>query len=301
MRDPTMAGMSSRSGLRLLHVHAHPDDESSKGAASTARYVSEGVEVHVATCTGGERGSILNPRFDREVTDMVAERRREMAAAAEILGIQQHWLGFVDSGWHGGDPNAALPAGCFADEPLEESLRVLVALVRSVRPQVMTTYDESGGYAHPDHVQCHHLAVAAFEAAGDATRFPEAGPAWQPAKLYYHHAFNHSRLQALHDAMVASGQEWPRSGPFSLLGKRREDSGRVTTRVRCDDYFDVRDAALRAHATQIDPDGGWFAIPRDVERRAWPTEDFELARSHVEVTLPEDDLFAGLTPDDVDD
>ncbi|HEU4948201.1 MAG TPA: mycothiol conjugate amidase Mca, partial [Kribbella sp.] len=163
--------------LRLLHVHAHPDDESSKGAASTARYVAEGVEVMVATCTGGERGSILNPKMDRpEVLANITEiRRKEMDAAREILGIRQEWLGWVDSGVPEGDPLPPLPEGCFAALKVEDAAAPLVRLIREFRPQVVTTYDENGGYPHPDHVMCHTITVAAFEAAGDKDAYPELG------------------------------------------------------------------------------------------------------------------------------
>jgi mycothiol S-conjugate amidase len=282
--------------LRLMHVHAHPDDESSKGAASTAKYVAEGVEVHVATCTGGERGSILNPHMDRpEVLADIAEiRRQEMERAREILGITQHWLGWVDSGFPEGDPPPPLPEGCFALMDVAEAAEPLVRLIRGVRPHVLTTYDENGGYPHPDHVMCHRIAVEAFEAAGDPGRYPGSGEPWQPLKLYYHHAFHRERTQALHDEMVRRGLESP-------YGKRLRDwkpdpvhAARVTTRVPCPEYFPVRDEALIAHATQIDPGGHWFACPLEVHRAAWPTEDYELARSLVEVELPEDDLFAGV-------
>ena len=148
-----------------MHVHAHPDDESSKGAASTAMYVTQGVDVHVATCTGGERGSILNPKMDRPdiAANMAEVRRQEMERARDILGVRQDWLGFVDSGWPEGDPPPPLPEGCFALVPLEESTERLVALIRSFKPHVLTTYDEKGGYPHPDHIRCHEVSVAAFD------------------------------------------------------------------------------------------------------------------------------------------
>ena len=159
--------MSER--LRLMAVHAHPDDESSKGAATMARYVNEGVEVLVVTCTGGERGSVLNPRLEHDpnvLANLPAIRRREMAAAREILGVRQAWLGFVDSGLPEGDPLPPLPEGCFALVPLEEAARPLVELVREFRPHVITTYDPSGGYPHPDHIMCHRVSAEAFAAAG---------------------------------------------------------------------------------------------------------------------------------------
>ena len=153
-----------RAGYRLMHVHAHPDDESSKGAASTAKYVAEGVDVHVVTCTGGERGSILNPKMDRpEILENITEiRRQEMERARDILGVRQDWLGFVDSGWPEGDPPPPLPEGCFALVPVEEAAEPLVRLIREFRPHVVTTYDELGGYPHPDHIRTHEVTMHAL-------------------------------------------------------------------------------------------------------------------------------------------
>ena len=285
-----------RAGYRLMHVHAHPDDESSKGAASTAMYVAQGVDVHVVTCTGGERGSILNPKMERpDIEANITEvRRQEMERARDILGVRQDWLGFVDSGWPEGDPKPPLPEGCFATLPVEEAAAPLVRLMRSFRPHVVTTYDERGGYPHPDHVMCHKVSVAAFEAAGDPDRYPEAGEPWQPLKLYYHHGFNRPRTQALHDEMLRHGLESPYAERLEKWEPEPEWDARITTKVPCSDYFGVRDQALMAHATQIDPDGPWFAIPHEIQAAVWPTEDFELVVSHVESPTPEDDLFAGI-------
>ncbi len=279
-----------------MHVHAHPDDESSKGAASTAKYVAEGVEVHVVTCTGGERGSILNPNMDRPdvLTNISAIRRQEMDRARAILGVQQEWLGWVDSGWPEGDPPPPLPEGCFAAMSVADAARPLVRLVRSVRPHVLTTYDEKGGYPHPDHVMCHRVTMHAWRTAGDPSAYPEAGEPWQPLKLYYHHSFNRERTVALHEAMLARGEESPYAERLEKWKADPEHDRRVTTRVPCADYFPVRDQALLAHATQIDPNGHWFAIPLEVHQQAWPTEDYELAESVVPSELPEDDLFAGI-------
>jgi mycothiol S-conjugate amidase len=286
----------TRAGLRLLHVHAHPDDESSKGAASTAKYVAEGVDVLVATCTGGERGSILNPNMDRpDVLANIAEiRRQEMDRAREILGIRQAWLGWVDSGYPEGDPPPPLPDGCFASMKVEDAAAPLVRLIREFRPQVVTTYDENGGYPHPDHIMCHRISVYAFETAGNPDEYPELGEPWQPLKLYYHHSFHRERTQALHDAMLARGLESPYAERLRKWKPDPEHDRRITTRIPCAEYFGVRDRALLAHATQIDPDGPWFEVPLEVHQQAWPTEDYELARSVVDTELPEDDLFAGV-------
>jgi mycothiol S-conjugate amidase len=281
----------------MMTVHAHPDDESSKGAASCARYVAEGQQVMVVTCTGGERGSVLNPAMDRpEVLDNMSQiRRDEMARAAEILGVEHRWLGYVDSGLPEGDPTPPLPEGCFAVGDLEEQAGSLVALIREFRPHVLVTYDENGGYPHPDHIRCHQISMAAFDAAGDPDRFPERGEPWQPLKLYYSHGFSRARMLAFHEALLAAGLDSPYTDWLKHWSPDKPDPGdRVTTRVHCADYFETRDRALLAHATQIDPTSRWFAIPLDMQRTIWPTEDFELVRSLVDSATPEDDLFAGL-------
>ena len=290
--------------LRLMAVHAHPDDESSKGAATMAKYVREGVEVLVATMTGGERGSVLNPAMDRpEVqADLPRIRREEMARAREILGVEQRFLGFVDSGLPEGDPLPPLPEGSFALVPLAEAAAPLVRLVRDFQPHVILTYDESGGYPHPDHIKTHQVAVEAFEAAADPDRYRDAGgEPWQPSKMYYFVTFHQAKYAAMHDELLRRGLESPYTEIFAeweeRARKRLERGQRtleITTRVQAADYFGLRDDALRAHATQIDPNSSWFACPREVERFAWPTEDYHLARSLVDTELPEDDLFAGI-------
>jgi mycothiol S-conjugate amidase len=291
------AGSRVSAPLRLMAVHAHPDDESSKGAATMARYAREGVDVLVVTLTGGERGDILNKAMERpEVrADLAAVRRAEMARAREILGVRQEFLGFTDSGLPEGDPLPPLPEGCFALQPLETAARPLVRAVREFRPQVILGYDENGGYPHPDHVKCHQVTIEAFEAAGDPDRYPDCGEPWQPAKLYYFATFHKARVMALHDEMVRRGLKSPYENWLKEWVDDPDKPGpEITTRVPCADFFDIRDQALLAHATQIDPEGSWFAVPRDVQRAVWPTEDFHLARSVVDTEKPEDDLFAGV-------
>ncbi|MFF6958121.1 MULTISPECIES: mycothiol conjugate amidase Mca [unclassified Streptomyces] len=283
--------------LRLMAVHAHPDDESSKGAATMAKYVSEGVDVLVATCTGGERGSVLNPKLqgDPYIEENIHEvRAKEMDEARQILGVRQSWLGYVDSGLPEGDPLPPLPEGCFALQDVDVAAGTLVKLIREFRPHVITTYDENGGYPHPDHIMTHKISAVAFDAAGDPERYPEAGEPWTPLKLYYNQGFNKERTLALHEALLARGME----SPYGEWLKRWEEFDRperqLTTHVPCADFFEIRDKALLAHATQIDPDGGWFRIPMDLQREVWPTEDYELAQSRVDTSIPEDDLFAGI-------
>ncbi|SEP96992.1 MULTISPECIES: mycothiol conjugate amidase Mca [Lentzea] len=283
--------------LRLMAVHAHPDDESSKGAASMARYIAEGHDVMVVTCTDGGAGSILNPAMDKpDVLENIIEvRRQEMATAAKILGIQHRWLGFKDSGLPEGDPLPPLPEGCFALVPLEESVPSLVEAIRDFRPHVVVTYDENGGYPHPDHIRTHEISMAALDAAADASYKPELGEAWETQKVYYGHGFSRAKILAFHEAMEARGMESPYAEWLANWNSDRPDvMERVTTQVECADYFDVRDEALKAHATQIDPTSRWFAIPMDLQREIWPTEEYELVRSQVDSTLPENDLFAGV-------
>ncbi|WP_031937556.1 mycothiol conjugate amidase Mca [Prescottella defluvii] len=289
------------SGFRLMAVHAHPDDESSKGAATMARYAAEGNEVLVVTLTGGERGDILNPAMDvpgiRE--RMTEVRQEEMAEAARILGVQQMWLGFVDSGLPEGDPKPPLPEGCFALEPLEVPTEALVKVIREFRPHVMTTYDENGGYPHPDHIKCHEVSMAAYEAAGDPEQFPDAGEPWEVQKVYYSHGFIRKRLVQFRDEYERRGEDFPMS---EWLEKWKTEQGdmmaRVTTQITCGDYFPQRDDALRAHATQIDPNGSFFAVPLDIQQKIWPTEEFELAKTRVSTAIPENDLFAGIVEDE---
>lgn len=286
------------SELRLMAVHAHPDDESSKGAATMAKYAANGARVMVVTLTGGERGDILNPAMDLpEVHGRIAEiRRDEMAKAAAILGVEHHWLGFVDSGLPEGDPLPPLPEGSFAVVPIEEPVRRLVRVIREFRPHVITTYDENGGYPHPDHIRCHQVSMAAYEAAADYVQFPDEGEPWSISKLYYGHGFLRRRMQLLQDEFAKHGevgpfekwlQHWdPEHDPFA---------NRVTTRIECAEFFEQRDRALLAHATQIDPNGDFFRAPIEWQQRLWPTEEYELARSRVPVTLPETDLFTGVS------
>jgi mycothiol S-conjugate amidase len=233
--------------LRLLAVHANPGDESRWGAATLARYAAAGCEVMVVTCTGA---------------DLPAGRAAELATAVEALDVGYHCLGFTGSG--------------FASVPVGEPAEALVRVLREFRPYVVITSAESG-----------EVSSVAFDLAGDRERLPEAGPPWQPLKLYQVHEWCQARMAALHEALLAEGLE----SPFTA-GTAGEE--RITTRVRCDAYFPLRDRALLAHASQIDPDDLRFAVPPRVQAAAWPTEDFELVRCHVETSLPENDLFAGV-------
>ncbi|QDG66242.1 mycothiol conjugate amidase Mca [Pseudarthrobacter sp. NIBRBAC000502772] len=298
------ASTNTPATLRLLAVHAHPDDESSKGAATMAMYAAAGVEVMVATCTDGSRGDIQNPAVEGEPhpkRDMAGARRLEMDQAAKVLGIQQRWLGFTDSGLPEGDPLPPLPAGSFAVQPLERAAAPLVRLVRDFKPQVIVSYDENGGYPHPDHIMAHRVAVEAFAAAGDPSRYPDAGAAWEPSKLYYDRAFSPDRFRALHFALEEAGLQSPYAQRLAAWLETDAEghtppqgAHATTTQIDCGDFFEARDDALRAHRTQVDPLGFFFAVSAEMQRRVWPWEDYSLIESRVPAELPEKDLFAGL-------
>jgi mycothiol S-conjugate amidase len=258
------------------------------------------VRVVVVTCTGGEAGEILNPAMDKPgVLERMPElRRQELAKALEIIDVTaHHWLGYRDSGMAESDTNGHPDA--FANADLDEATGRLVALIRAERPQVVLTYDERGGYPHPDHVRTHEVSVAAFEAAGDPGRYPEAGPPFQPLKLYYHATFSRERMELIHEGAVARGIE----SPFAewLARWDEEDDGFpepvVTAQVDVAAWLGRRRDALIAHATQIDPNSFWFAIPDEVVAEVYPWEDYTLARSLVPVPERETDLFEGIDPD----
>ncbi len=289
----------STAPLCLLQVHAHPDDESSKGAATTARYATEGVRSVLVCCTGGEAGDILNKAMDLpEVRDNLPEvRRAELDEAVKIIGYDSlHLLGYHDSGMPDTPPNA-LPEN-FANAPFDEAVDKLVALIRLERPQVIVTYGEDQSrYPHPDHLQVHAITVPAFDLAGDAGHRPDLGEPWQPAKLYYSNGFSRRRMLAMHGWFVGRGDK----SPFAeWIEKIPEDQdGNITTRVDVSDFMDVGREALRAHRTQVDPEGSWFRIPTEDLRSVHWWEEYQLARTSMGMgSLDEEgfetDLFGGL-------
>lgn len=286
--------------LCLLTVHAHPDDESSKGAGTVARAHAEGIRTVLVCCTGGEEGDILNPALDTpEVRARLADLRlEELERAAAIIGYDDVvLLGYRDSGMPGTEANARPDS--FAQAPLDEAVGRLVAAVRRSRPQVMVIYgDEQSGYPHPDHLRVHEVGRAAFEVVGDPTRYPDAGPAWQPSKLYYT-VFAASRFRKIHEKFEELGLE----SPFDEAWRKRWDEippEPVSTVVDISDFADVRREALLAHATQVDPNSRfWFGLPPEVMRTIHPVDDYRLAATAgpdgIEF-LPADSVGARLDP-----
>jgi mycothiol S-conjugate amidase len=286
------------SQLCLMFIHAHPDDESSKGAGTIARYHHEGVRTVLVTCTGGEAGDILNPAMDRpEIrADLPAVRRRELARAAEVIGYDEVvLLGYRDSGMPDTEDNKHPQA--FANADFDEVVGQLVEVIRRERPQVIITYaDDQQGYPHPDHIRVHDITVPACERAGDPSWYPGTGEPYQPLKLYYT-LWSKQRLEATHRRFQELGLESPFDDSWF---DRPWLDHRITTEVDVTPFADVRRQALLAHETQVDPTSKfWFGLPEEEMAKLNAREVYILARSLVD-TPPladgerESDLFAGI-------
>jgi mycothiol S-conjugate amidase len=292
--------------LCLLTIHAHPDDEASKGAPTLARYHAAGVRTVLVCCTGGEEGELQNPHLrepdqpfhgltpEQEKALLTELRPHELRRSAEIIGFDEVvMLGYRDSGMV--DSPANDHPDCFHRAPLDEAVGRLVAIIRRERPQVIITYgDDQRGYPHPDHVKVHEISMPAFERAGDPSWYPEAGEPWQPLKLYYT-VWSRARLLAVHEGMIRHRGESPFEQDW--LDRAGHDD-RITTRLDVGDYLGARSGALRAHATQVDPtEPWWFGLSDQQLAEVYPWEDWILARSLVgtpgagEIEL---DLFAGV-------
>jgi mycothiol S-conjugate amidase len=283
--------------LCLLQVHAHPDDEASKGSATTAKYAAQGVRCVLVTCTGGEAGAILNPAADsRKVRrNLPAVRMKELRESVAIIGYSSlHLLGYRDSGMPDTDDNRR--SDNFWNADIDEAIGKLVKIVRDERPQVIIAYgDDHSFYPHPDHIRAHEIAVTAFEAAGVSERFPNAGEPWTPKKLYYS-GWTRRRIAALNNAFAGLDVE----SPFAEFLKEMPGDGDhlYTTMIDVGDFLDKRRASLLAHRTQIDPTSFWMALPDEELKKIWPWEEYILARTLVDTGVNpgeiETDLFAGL-------
>jgi mycothiol S-conjugate amidase len=291
----------------ILTVHAHPDDEASKGAPTMRMYHERGVRTVLVCCTGGEEGDLQNPSLrepggpfhdlaPEQEKDLVrALRPAELEASARIIGFDRVvLLGYRDSGMLDTEPNH--DPRSFHMAPLDEAVARLVEVIRAERPTVMLTYnDDHTGYPHPDHVKVHEISVLAFDRAADASWRPELGPAHQVAKLYYT-IWSRARMLAVHEAMLRLRGSSPYDEEW--FARRPDQQERITTRLDVRDHLWARSAALRAHATQVDPtESHWFGLADDELAEVYPYEDWELARSVVGYPADgevETDLFAGI-------
>lgn len=286
---------------RLLLVHAHPDDETIATGATMARYAAAGAQVTLVTCTLGEQGEVVVPELEHlsAQRDNVLGQFRiaELAAACAALGVSDHvFLGgpgrWQDSGMMG-TPENDQPQ-CFWRAELAEPVAALVAVLRSRRPQVVITYDENGGYGHPDHIQAHRVTMAALGPAADPTYRPELGEAWSVAKVYW---------TAIPKSVLADGIEWMRSQQHDFFGVQSVEElpfgtadELVTTAVDARDFLPAKLAAMKAHATQIRLDGPLFALADGVGHQAFGVEYYQLVRGQRDAPAGghERDLFAGL-------
>ncbi len=280
----------------ILTVHAHPDDEASKGAGTIAKYHAQGVHTVLVCCTGGEEGDILNPAMDTEEVkaNIGAVRMKELDAAAKVIGYDEVvLLGYRDSGMAESEANKN--PECFAQAPLDEAVGRLVAIIRRTRPQVIVTYgDEQTRYPHPDHLRVHEITLPAVEAAADASQYPEAGEPWEVAKIYYT-AWSYKRMVQMHEKFLELGIESPFSADWFKNRQPEPDANGPTTSIDLAGFEDVRQDALLAHATQIDPTSPfWFGLPKEVMRTIHPFDDYVLARGPRGDGDVESDLFAGL-------
>ena len=281
------------SGARLLLVHAHPDDETINNGATMAMYADLGADITLVTCTRGEEGEILVPELSHYAAtaeDRLGHHREgELASAMTALGVRDfRFLGapdriFRDSGMMGTEPNARAEA--FWNAQVDEAARYLVGIIDEIKPHVMITYDEFGGYGHPDHIQAHRVAMQASRKS-----------AWDIPKIYWN---------IMPKSVVAEGIAKMRELGSDFFGADSvddlpfvKDDSFVTTVIHGDNYVEQKMAAMKAHATQISVDGPFFALSNNIGVSVFADEYYTLVKG--ERSAPFDnqgyelDLFAGI-------
>ncbi|MGZ4486188.1 MAG: N-acetyl-1-D-myo-inositol-2-amino-2-deoxy-alpha-D-glucopyranoside deacetylase [Nocardioidaceae bacterium] len=297
---------------RMLLVHAHPDDESINQGATMAKYVARGTQVTLVTCTLGEEGEVLVPDLAHLASDkqdgLGQHRITELANAMKALGVTDHrFLGgpgrYRDSGMVGHPDGHAtagedLKEGIFWTADLLEAASLLVEIIREVRPQVMVTYDEFGGYGHPDHIQAHRVATYAAALAAVPSYRPDLGEHWDIAKIYWG-AMSESRMRAGLRALREAGDTTAFEGmdPDGPLPPFIVPDEMLSAVVEANDFADAKIAAMKAHATQIEVDGPFFALSNNIGDHVWGTEFYRIAkgeRGPLNEDGLETDLFAGL-------
>lgn len=281
--------------LTLMAVHAHPDDEIFGTGGVYARAADEGMRTVLVVATGGEEGEINDPALDTPEghAHLAQTRAEELRRSAAILGIEEvHFLGYRDSGMLGTPANDNPASFLHADR--DEAVRRVVRLIREVRPDVLVTYDERGGYGHPDHVTAHAVTTAAVDPAANPEHYPELGlPVWSVPK-FYNSANPRSVWLWIGEQLRERGiAPEPEESEYDFESYMTPDE-LITTRVDVTPYLRRKLDALTAHRTQIRQDDWLNRMPEDLIEALLCTESFIRVRSAVPVPNPEDDLFAGL-------
>ena len=285
---------------RLLLVHAHPDDETINNGATMAKYVAEGAVVTLVTCTRGEEGEVLLPELSNlasAIDDGLGKHRElELAEAMRILGVSDfRFLGaperkWRDSGMMGTEPNNR--GDVFWQAGLDDAASYLVKIIREVKPQVLVTYDEFGGYGHPDHIQAHRVAMRAAELAIDSNF--GIGEPWEISKIYWN-TMPRSVIQAGIDKMKEIGSDFFGAESADDLPFAKPDE-LVTTLIDGTEFIDAKMKAMAAHPTQIELDGPFFALSNNLGNEVWGHEYYTLVKGDKSKKLDssgrEADLFA---------
>ena len=284
------------SARRLLTVLAHPDDESFGIGGTLARYADEGVDVHIAIATDGVAGSVAGG-YEHTLQELAGVRRKELETAVAILGGTLHMLGYRDSGYIGDPANEHPDAFINSDE--FEAVGRVVALIRAIRPQVVITHDETGGYYHPDHIHCWKITTAAFAAAADPARYPDIGPApYQPQRLYFT-GFSNRMVKVFTTLMRLRGQDPKRAGrnkdiDFTRIGI---EPRRLHAHIDYRRYWEAKKAAGAAHPSQGGGSSRNRLLPEPIQRRFLAKESYIRAYPPAPDGFRESDLFAGVTAD----
>ncbi len=276
----------------LLAILAHPDDESFGPGGTFAKYAAEGVDVHIAIATDGAAGSVADG-FEESHEQLAAVRAKELQKAVAILGGTLHTLDYRDSGYIGDPANDHPDAFVQADE--QEAIGQVVRLIREIRPQVIITHDETGGYFHPDHIQCWKITVPAFHAAGDPQQFPEIGPApYQPQRLYFT-AFPNRWVKVFIFLQRLRGKDPTKFGRNEDIDMTRigVDRNKINVVIDYRPFWDVKRSASSAHASQ--GGGGAFSrLPQWLQKRIFSKDTFIQAYPPPSEGVRKNDLFADM-------
>lgn len=274
----------------LLAILAHPDDESFGSGGTFARYAAEGVDVHIAIATDGAAGSVADG-YEGAREKLAEVRAKELQKAVSILGGTLHTLGYRDSGYIGDPANNHPNAFIQANE--QEAIGRVVRLIREIRPQVVITHDETGGYFHPDHIQCWKITVPAFHAAGDPQQFPNIGPApYQPEKLYFT-AFPNTWVKFYIILYRLRGKDPTKFGRNQDIDMTRVgiDRKKLHAFVNYRPFWEIKRAASAAHASQ-GGGGAQSRMPQWLQKYLFAKDTFIRAYPPVAEGFRENDLFS---------